>query len=238
MSIVVVQQTPLGIVNSGAAGGAACSFTSLPTPGNAVIVSIVAFPNSGATWTAATAADNQSGNSYSQILFGRENISGNSAAFLILPSVVGSSGTFTVTPKFSPTAGSGSYIACAIEVSGLATSGYLDKTGTNSTNLTSLTASGSGANVNANDLVLALMCLDNAGSSVGISSPATTGYTSIYLNDNATDEHAQFSYKIVSAPETSSAHWTWTGSNTAIGIIATLEASGGGGDILMPQAIF
>lgn len=114
-------------------------------------------------------------------------------------------------------------------VSGLA-SGSLDKS-TNAANAAGTTG-GSGttaATANAGELVVvAYGFLDNTGTphaNCGVSSPATTGYTALGVNqDNTTTGTAfQASYKYVTSTGTQVAAWTYTDASAGVGTIATFK---------------
>ena len=93
-SISPIQTTPLG--HSVASATASCSFGILPTVGDAVIVSVW---GESATVPIFTVTDNQSGNTYTQTVYNRDSTLGHGqfSGQWLLPAVVGSSGTFTIT---------------------------------------------------------------------------------------------------------------------------------------------
>ena len=84
-----------------------------------------------------------------------------------------------------------------------------------------------GATTVANELVITVMGLaDNNGvphASIGLNDPATTGYTSLGVNNNTTDNSIayQASYKYVTATGAQTGSWTWTDSSAYVGTIAT-----------------
>jgi hypothetical protein len=197
------------------------SFSMLPTVGNCVIV----------IWNLATSialtgvADNQSGNTYSSVAIETSVANNTDSEIWWLPSVVGSSGTFTVTGTIA----SAHQISITIvEVAGLTA---VDRTGVQgaSNNTTTLTVTASGANTNANDLVIA-----NAGSGFfdtasGITT-ATSGYTSLNTLDGTNANYqavVQSAYKIVGLLQTSAATWTATSAfNGVSGTLATFKGTG------------
>jgi hypothetical protein len=200
----------------------AVSFSTLPTVGNSVIV----------IWNLQTSvaltgvADNQSGNTYSSVAVETSSANNVDSEIWWLPSISGSTGTFTVTG----TIGSAHQISITIvEVSGLTA---VDKTGLQgaSNNGTTLTVTASGANTDANDLVITDLSSGYTTTSSGITAP-TTGYTSINTLIGTNPDYngvVQSSYKIVSATETSAATWTVTNAfNGAAGTLATFKGSTG-----------
>ena len=198
----------------------AVSFATLPTVGNSVIV----------IWNLATStaltgvADNQSGNTYSSVAIETSVANNTDSEIWWLPAIVGSTGTFTVTG----TIGSAHQISITIiEVAGLSAT---DKTGLQGAenNTTTLTVTASGANTNANDLVIANVGSGFFATASGITT-ATSGYTSLNTLDGTNANYqavVQTSYKIVSAIETSAATWTVTTAfNGAAGTLATFKGS-------------
>lgn len=216
MPIVVVQS----ISATNAPGGAttvAASFGTLPTAGNAVI----AIWSSRSAVALSTVGDNQSGNTYSSVIAATSSPNGTDSEIWWLPSVVGSTGTFTVTG----TLGSSQVaVLTLMEVSGL--TGVVDQTGTETAlgSKTTVVCTASGANAHANELVVANLCVGYLGSASGTSNPCTSSYTSIeFLDGNGSFSGVcQTSYKIVSAIETSSATWTATSNIGNAGCCASI----------------
>ena len=206
MTLAVVQSASNNTEFS-AATTLTCSLTSLPSVGNAVIA---IFTTRGAA-VVSSMADNQSGNTYAKVVAAASSAgSAGDAEIWWLSSVVGASGTFTVTVTASA---SEPLTLTLIEVSGL---NAIDQTGSalyTGTNLASATVTGSAANTNATDLVVAAFGAGYQTGPTGTSNPCTTGYTSVAFLDGNSAPYGgvtQVSYKIVSAVETSSATWTQT----------------------------
>lgn len=205
------------------ASSVAVSFGALPTPGNSIIATF----NCSNAVQISTLTDNQSGNTYGSVVIEKDTVDGNDAEIWWLSSVVGSSGTFTVTATVS---GSYNIQLTIMEVSGLTA---VDKTGTatsGGSRATTLTVTGSAQNANANDLVVATLSGSYGPTPTGNSNPCTSGYTSLYFSDGNSSTYgniAQGSYKTVSGVETSSATWTNTANSGAgsylTAVIATFK---------------
>lgn len=200
------------------------SFPVQPTVGNHIIIVLTGWRGPGGV---SGVSDNQSGNSYN---IDKQQIGGNSGtrvtAVVSSGKITASSGTFTVSVTFVAT---NTYAQWAVlEVSGLNTTTWLDQTGANTSaaTSTSLTVTASGANTQANDLVVAAFAGDSTN---GISNPPS-GYTSLYVDQDAVVTGAEGAYKIVSGVETSASTWTFnaSGFGTA-GVLATYKAAAGGG---------
>jgi len=198
---------------SGSGSTLSVSFSALPEAGNSVIVACTS--RQPVTFTAS---DNQSGNTYSSVSAIDYASGGVSCAILWLPSVVGRSGTFTVTATLS-TSSPGS--VTIMEVSGL--SGF-DKSGTlGQAAGTSLTVTASAANSQAADMVVAVLSSGYEGSSTTTSSPPSASFTSAYFTDPGStpnNQVASVAYKFTTGGETSSA--TWTSSTAWNGVCACL----------------
>lgn len=143
----------------------------------------------------------------------------------------------TNTATIVPGAGSTACVISAIQAEfalGL-TTGSLDVSTNNAAVSGTSGASGTtGATANAYELIVsALGLVDATGTThanVGISDPATTGYSSLGVNQVTTDNtiSVQFSYKYVNATGTQAANWTWTDSSAYIGTIATFNLASDG----------
>lgn len=219
MTVIVVQTTPKG--TAAPALTIPLTFSGTPSVGNAVIVTIGCFGSSaGSSITSVT--DNQTGNTYSQRVVGSNALHTNSFVYSC-DSLVGASGTFTVTVNF---ASSNFGTAAAIEVSGLLASPF-DQTGTNSSTSSQGggTITASGANTNATAFIVAAVCENVNSTTAGIVTPS--GYTAIVTEQDGTNNGAmQGVYKLVSSTETSSVVWTWSGGNSDwAGCIATYKGS-------------
>lgn len=229
MTAVVQVSTPFNL--AGASSTAPTSFPILPANGHPIIC-ILAFSGGSAASSVSAFADNQGGS-----LAGGQWAKRNSAYNLgganveIYDRLVtsGLSGTFTITATMASSALFGAIVA--LEIDQLFSGSPYDQSGTynSSASVTSLTVTATGANTNANSLVIA--AIDNNGpntSNLGINTPANTGYTSFYVNQDVNAVSGlEFSYKIVSSIETSSANWAWTaGASTTNGaIISTYQAT-------------
>lgn len=250
MSISIVQ-SHTSTTNITGTGGASASFSSLPGISNAVIVVVKTLAD-GAAPEPVSIADNQSGNTYSNIQ--TQNGAGYSGCTAIwwCHSIASPSGTFTVTPTFGSVPGDVYSVLIELyEVSGLA--GTVDKsisTNDGGTGVLTTTITDSGANVNANDLVMCAIVLGNDSGIATLGTPAT-GYATL----NATDGSSSFgvgvggsssgfssntAYKVVSSVQTSSATWSWaSGSNSFFNaVLATFQAAGGGSVFPRPSQLF
>ena len=220
----VVQTKFLGTQSRAATN--AISFTSLPGAGNLVVFGLIAAANYDPS-TISSVTDNQ-GNTYTKINSAVSNGGNAGEGELWRCESIGTpSGTFTVTAHNSVANSK----ACALFLLEENTYKTLDQNGvaTNQAAATSGTVTASGANSNANALVVACCgVVDYTGSGWGLSSPPTTGYTAIGLDANDNGEDFEAAYKEITASETSSAHWSWTaGSSNWIALLATFKSSGG-----------
>lgn len=132
------------------------------------------------------------------------------------------------------TGGSGGWALQAIiaEFSGYATTSPLDQftsSGTGSS-VTSGNTGTTGTTVQATELVIVSLCAAGLSSNTanGISSPATSGYTAIDVEEDAT-AHApgQSSYKEIVSAGTQTGAWTWTQTGEYAAVIATFMTPGG-----------
>lgn len=224
MAINIVQQTHTDLGGASGTTALPVSFATLPGVGNAVIAGLSI---RGTGTTIVSVADNQGGgNVFSSVITATDSFS--SLTFLQwCPVILTPSGTYTLTWNISATGGSnnGGQILSLLEVSGL--SGLVDQTGGSfAGGVTSETTSCSSANSNANDLVVSIIGMSNFGAN-GISDPASVGYTSWYVDQGTNTGQVGMagSYKVVSALETSSSSWSWTGGASAYSsVIATFKA--------------
>lgn len=151
-------------------------------------------------------------------IFYKENSAGGSEAPTIVP---GASST-----------------NCAIsaqvqEHNGFPSTGTLD-VGTNNSAATGTSGNTgtTGTTTSANEVVIAALSSGLASgattSTAGISTPASSGYTSagVRQDDTATGRTCEFSYKYVSSTGTQTASWTWTGSSSYMAAIATFSQGG------------
>jgi hypothetical protein len=227
MAITLVQNaTPVTTSNSIAAN--VCSFTSLPTTGNAVIVVVKTFNTSGGNHSRPSAmVDNQSGNTFVKIKDNNVSVNGNiSAALWWCPSITAPSGTYTVTATLDNTGTTWLSQVELYEWSGLA--GTIDQSASvpdTGTGVETATLTNAGANANANDLVMTVILCGNSNGA-GLPGAPTTGYTSLQNTDTGgITRNSNTSYKIVSAIETSSAVYTWSGAGGSNSSFAALIAT-------------
>lgn len=217
-------QTVTGSWNGGATT-VAVTFSTLPTAGDSAII-VVNIYSPGAT-VVSSIADNQGvGNSYVSVAGVTEPALNQRIEMWWCKTLGATSGTFTATVTLS---GSNNALARAIECSGL-TAVDLATTATTGATATTLVATQSGANSNANDFVVAGVALQYTGSGNPLISTPTTGYTQLSYDSGFTGYvGSEVAYKNVSVIETDSATWTWTGSLNAGAIVASFKAGGGGG---------
>jgi hypothetical protein len=202
------------------------SFSSLPISGNSVIVAIAIDFYTACAVTGVT--DNQ-GNSYSPVVTQVDSSNLYAlAAIYWCPSIGTPTGTFTVSAAYSGTAAGGNCGIAVLEASGL---GSIDQAGSaTSTSTSGLTASATGANANAADLVVGGMMTNYYGAPNSVTSPPNTGYTNFMA---VTSGVAQtWGYKIVSAVETSSVQASWGGAGAACAVIATFAPAASGNQLM------
>lgn len=229
MTAVVQVSTAFNLIGGGTS--APTSFPILPANGHP-IVCILAFSGGSASSSVSAFADNQGGSLAGGQWVKRNsayNVSGANIEIYDRLVTSGLSGTFTTTATMASSALFGAIIA--LEIDQLSGGSPYDQSGTynSSSSVTSLTVTATGANTNANSLIIA--GIDNNGPStnnLGLTTPANSGYTSFYVNQDVNNVSGlEFSYKIVSALETSSANWAWTAgaSTTNAAIISSYQAT-------------
>lgn len=164
------------------------------------------------------------------------NNGGSGAAVYYVPNCAAGTHTFTANPF-----NNANQLYCELtlaEWSGL-TAAPLDKTSSSgSSSAASTTGGNTGTTATltqANELVYAALSL-YAGTGLanaGISTPATTGYTSLVaIQSTNTTVGTEVSYKEVAATTGQSAAWTWTSDSSMFtwqAAIATFLETGGGG---------
>lgn len=214
-------QTKVGSWN-GSATTAATSFTSLPASGHQVFAWVRVYTGGG-TLATPTCADNQTGNTYTNLEWVADQDGPNGYIGVFEDASIGSpTGTFTITCTL---ASAHQARVDLVETSGLT----LDKTGTNApvTNGTSGTVSGSATNSSSTNFVMAAIEISyNAGSAAPT---PTTGYTA-FVNDTGftTFVNTVISYKTETTTVTSSASWaSWTSAQYYAAAILTFTGSGG-----------
>ena len=206
------------------------TFSGTPVPGNAVIV-MVSFETNFAPQTVTGVTDNQTGNTYSLVKRQADNTAGDGDAVECwwCPSLVTASGTFTVTVTYTVSGtvtNQNGTIVNLIEVSGLA--GTTDASGIAGGNLggtgTTITVSGSGNNASANAFEVG-MCAVNYNTTTITNPPS--GWNTVYV-DSGAGRAQQGSYRIASSVETTSATWSWTGTQGPSALVATFDGISSG----------
>lgn len=225
MAVAYVRDT--GLIATSSATSSNGSFASLPAVGNHV------FALTG-SWNAGSEniafADNQS-NTWAADKQATPS-GGQQHAAIGSAKVATSAGTFTITVS----ATTAHYWKWAgVEFSGLASASWKDQTGSGAvgTGQTSLTVTASGANTQANALVLAVMADSSADATGNISDPPS-GYTKIAVEQNCQSVIGmQSSYKIVSAVATSAVTWSFDSTVTegACGALVTYKDATPGGAV-------
>jgi hypothetical protein len=195
-----------------------CSFATLPTVGNTVIVSAETYN------TTMTAADNQS-NSYSTANHIQSDDT-HRHAYLFYAPVTTSSGTFTVTVEVA----ANSFIIVHIyEFSGLNNASLLDQTSTGKSDSgTATVTSGSVTTTQADELIFMIVGGDSTATPT-----AGTGFTLGETTSNAAQTVITLNdqYKIVSSIQ-SSQTYSMDFSPTTAGyafVVGTFKAAAGGG---------
>jgi hypothetical protein len=146
-------------------------------------------PTGGGTWATTTAPTAQ----------------GEANAFINY-AMNATGGATTVTVDY----GTDFYLAGSVtEFSGLETASALDQQTSNSDGGSSTPTSGNtGATAQADELVLACVSVSATDSSVGLDTPATTGYTNLHVEQDSLNFMGHASdYKIVAATGAQSAAW-------------------------------
>jgi hypothetical protein len=193
-----------------------------------MVLVAVALNNNFSPGNVTSVTDNQTGNTFSLIQRNNSFDSNHGSVELWgCPSLSSASGTYTVSVAWAGTQGCKLAI---LEAAG--TTGSLDQVGTNQGSVTSLTTTAGGANTSANELVIAIIGVCNYNPTAALSNPASSGYTEWAFDNGNSDTDgtpSDYSYKIVSSIETSSASWSWTGATSAQSIIATFPGSGSPG---------
>jgi hypothetical protein len=152
--------------------------------------------------------------------------------------------TTAVSVTITPTVGGDGTFYCngnITEFSGTLTASALDSvsaTGGIAASSTSATATLSSNTGQADELLIAVLSDSSADTNCNISDPATSGYTSIGVDQDANSTIGyQASYKIVSSISTHTAAWTFDAmSDASVWLLAAYKAAGAGGDTLMGQA--
>lgn len=196
--------------------------------GNSIIVTCAAFNDSGAPTISAT-----DGTAYSvrQGTQGAGNPSAT-AAILWLHNVSSGNKTITVTTTSGSTGRYG--WARAMEVSGLVNAApnvtMPAASGANGATSSTPSTGSSGATTAANCFVVAVLTVSGGGTNAGIDTPATTGYTNHWVDqDFNTEEAGAADYKSVTSTGAQSAAWgTLTGSYLWAAALAAFEETSTG----------
>jgi hypothetical protein len=196
------------------------SFSSLPTAGNAVIVAIaITFGSPPAAVSGVT--DNQ-GNTYQPVITKTDNADMHCLASLWWCAAVNTpSGTFTVSAAYSGTAAGGNCAIGIMEVNGITAVDQAGSANDSAGSITTLTATCTGPNTNAGDLVVGGVMTNYYGTPNSITSPPNTGYSSLMVVPSGVA--LTFGYKILSAIETSSVQASWTTAYPACSVVATFS---------------
>jgi len=205
------------------------TFSMSVTVGNLVTIPASVFAEIGGD-NIGNFADNK-GNSYTQWEFNN-----SASGFPVLsvgysmPTTGGTSFTVTV----SVASGTQNYfIVDAVEWSGIQAS-PLDKTAVNDNingSDTSFNTGTTATTATANELVIAGVWLGTGNASSGLTSPASSGYQSLFVNQDGAARccASEFSYKIISATGTQTASWMSSVAGGWGAIIITFNGTAGGG---------
>ncbi len=219
MAITRVQSTGKAHLD-GTAGLLAVSFPAPPTAGNLIVVYGVSY-DEAAEHTAGNFTDNK-GNTYSLAIAGIST-GGARPSIAYLQNVPASTGTFTVT--FDPA--TGTYInLCAVEYSGVVTTGALDLTARNANAGTSPTVA-TGVISQADELIVACACNTAGGN------PATFNPDAAFTEEWSEVNGQLYvvsagAYRVVSSVASYTSTWTTDNENWST-VIATFKAAAGGG---------
>lgn len=217
MSIALVVSSSQSL---GVGGGTSTGINT--TGADLIVVSIAQY--AGTTTTPQALTDSKVGNTWHQLTY-KKSAGGNSLSviFYAINPAVGSGHTFTYT---------GSVVAAAISImafSGSDLTAPFDAENGAISNSTSSLATGSCAVNNANEVVVAAICLGNSFSAMGIGNSFTGLIQTAY--SGGVNDGAAMAYKIASSAENPSFSWT-TANEVALTIASFKAAAGGGGSTL------
>lgn len=213
MSISIVQA-------AGSVGIASLSYSmpTRPSAGNAIIVALELGMSVAGVVTGVS--DNQGvGNTYTKVVNETTVGGGGDVELWMCSSIGATSGTFTISATNSGTLTGSNSAMGAMEVAGIGSADQTGKTQTNSVG--TITATATGANSNAADLVIGGV-MSSSNSAITFGSP-TTGYTAWFNETVAGNYWVSFGYKIVSGIETSTATGTWGNAANACAFVATFS---------------
>lgn len=212
----VVQST--GAQSFGGVASASKSITGV-TAGNAVLcLAALADPT---TTRNKTAVPTPSGGwSVAIAPTGPDNTNAYMPQLAVFYKLNASSGTHTADFTTLP---AGSFIALdLVELSALPTSGALDVTASAISPTNTTVSSGTvttATTTRADGIAIAMGGVGGASGASAMSSPPTTGYTSLAIDTTA----YSFGYKLLSALGTQSGGFTWTGSSDFQGVLAVFK---------------
>ena len=196
--------------------------------GNSIIVTVSAY-----NATAAANVTASDGTAYS-VVEGTQAGGGAGATATILYRHNVSSGNYTITVTTSAAGGNRYGWARAMEVSGLVNAAPNARmpaaNGANGGTSNSPSTGASSATSVANCFVVAALSVSGGGSDAGIDTPATTGYTNHWVdNDFNAEEAGSADYKSVTSTGAQSAAWgTLTGSYLWAASLAAFEETATG----------
>ena len=204
-----------------------CSFSSLPSASNAVIVHVQLIGGTNAM-SVTSVTDNQGvGNVYTRVNGAGDTSNYSYEDLWWCKSIGATSGTFTVSAVVTGTLSGGNCSLSIVEAAGGLN--VVDKSSSfgSSSVVSSVTVTNASANTHANALVIGAVCGGSFGATNGVTTPPSTGYTSFAVVASGIPVSA--GYKIVSSVETSSVTVSWTsGTQNASGVLASFANSGGG----------
>lgn len=212
------------------------SFGSLPSSGNAVIVTISCW-NASVDCAVTSVTDNQS-NTYSQAACQQRDtgVANNQACIYYAIPIGSPSGTFTVTANASA---STYFEVIAVEYSGVATASPVDITKTAQGAVTTADTGASSSTTQADELAVCVAAVSANNAALAFTTPS--GYTRRGVQNNAmTTVGFESSDKILSA--TGAQQCAWSHDTTALDgwstALATFKAASGGSTRRKVGALF
>lgn len=199
-AITQIQASTQGSCSS--ASSCATSFGSLPTVGNAVVVTSACW-NGTATCSITSFIDNQTGNTYTP--FCKQDPAGKSQACIaVVSSIRAPSGTFTVTANAATAT---SFEVIAAEYNSMLVYGMNDASASSTSATGTADTTASGATTQNDELSVCVMSQSGSSASLGITTP--TGYTQRGIQNNANATVGfQSSDKILTTTGTQQCQWT------------------------------
>lgn len=204
-----------------------------PTAGNQLVATVSAWSQStgGSTTTPWSMAASDGTNTWTTDVAQDDNTHYARGLIASALNVVGSAVSVTITPTVG---GSGTFYCNGniTEFSGTLTASALDSVSAAADiagSTTSATATLSGNTAQADELLIALLVIDDTTTNAHISTPASSGYTSIGVDHDANNSIGyEASYKVVSSVGTHSAGWTFDSIVDGVVLIAAYKAAAGG----------